>query len=403
MKRHTGVHPYRISDSWKKFLIFYTCFAVFTCFTNTFINTFLMKATGSTEGVMLYNIVLAMVQPFAMVASVYVMRRKTPLFTQRIGILLYAAVFVTLAVTGEQGVRYIMYISAILSVANGFFFTTYSLQLLSYTQDSSRDADYGLQVVLGNVTGLVLPTLSGLLLAVFSDFTGYRILFLIGLTVSVTALYFSTKLSPLKASADQSGLKKALKAVTHSKAALAAMLSSTANGFYDGTMLFFLNMLIYAVVANEALVGISSTCASIAAIVASAIYVRAVRPKLRAKSILLSVGAAMLLTLSLLVSLSPVIMFILNMAISGLHVFFSNPSLTAYYGVAEHEPGLEGLGAEVHTIREFWYGSGRVIGILMTMFCMNFENGSVFAILIILVLQSIPAILMKKMTYQAED
>lgn len=386
-----------ISSAWKKFLWVYACFSVFTLFTGTFINTYLIKATGSSQGVMVFNMLLAAVQPFAMLTAVWLIRRRSALFSQRLGLWLYLIAFVALGVLGEKAVPHIQLISALISAANGFFFTTYALQLLAYATDETRDSCYGLQSVIGGALGILVPSLSGMLLSAFRDFTGYRLLFAAGILITVAAILFSYHLEPVCNITPRSQLRKVLRTIRQDRAVLTAMICSAANGFYAGTMSFFLSMLMYTQSGSEALIGLSATVSSIASILSSVIYTRVVHPGNRGKAILLSVAAVMTATLGLLASTSVAMLFLFNILLGAMSVFFLNPPVTAYLGVIEHTEALAGLGGEVHAIREFWYGGGRVLGVLMTMACAGMKNGTVAVILVILLIQAVPAFLMKRM------
>ena len=391
-----------VPRAWKVFLKVYACFALMTSFSGTFINTYLIRATGSDRNVMIFNIILAVVQPFFMLLAVYLMRLKSAIFSQRIGFGLYAAAFGLLGVMGEGAVKYIQWIAAMLSAANGFFYTTYALQLLDYVDDGSRDASYGLQTALSGVIGIVLPALTGVLLAAFSDFTGYRIIFFAGLTVSLGAVWLSGRLRPLTNVTPKVHIRRALHVLLTEKPARAAMLASMANGFYGGTMSFFLSVLIYSIVANEAVLGFTNTAASIVGILSSMAYARIVRPDNRRKVILVSLGIMLAAALMLMIEVSLVTLIAFNLLLSALGCFFLNPPTTAYVGVVEHLKSLKGLGGEVHALREFWYGSGRVLGILITMALSGMENGAAVVIMIILAVQIVPAILMKHMQVKEE-
>ena len=68
-----------------------------------------------------------------------------------------------------------------------------------------------------------------------------------------------------------------------------------------------------------------------------------------------------------------------------------------------HIRPLAGLGSEVHALREFWYGTGRVLGILTTMLLSDLRNGAIIAIVIILGVQMLPALLMDAMQENASE
>ena len=390
----------RISPAWKSFLKLYFCLAVITNFSGTFINTYLIRATGSSEGVMLFNIVLAAVQPFVMLVSVRLMRSRGALFSQAIGMGFYALAFLVLSILGEGAIPYIQWIAAVLSAANGFFFTTYALQILDYAQDDNRDACYGMQSALGGLIGIILPPLTGILLASFEDFTGYRIIFVLGLIVSVIAVCASLRLQPLTNMSPRVQLGKTLKILLTRKPAHAAMIASMANGFYGGTMSFFLSILIYAIVKNEAVIGVMNTACNIIAILSSMVYSRIVRPSNRTQVILISLGVMLLACVVMLFKVNLVMLIAFNLLLSALSGFFLNPPTTSYFGVVEHLEELKGLGSEVHALREFWYGGGRVLGIIVTMLLSDLQNSVGLILLIILGVQLIPALLMKQMQVQ---
>ena len=387
----------RISSAWKGFLRLYFCFAIASSFSGTFINTYLIRATGSSAGVMVFNIVLAGVQPFVMLAAVRLMRLKGALFSQSIGMGLYAMAFLVLGVLGESAIPYIQWTAAVISAANAFFFTTYALQLLAYTDDGNRDACYGVQNALGGLIGIVLPPLTGILLASFRDFTGYRIIFLLGLVVAAAAAFIALRLEPVSNMSPEVHLGRALRVLLTKKPARAAMLASAANGFYGGTMSFFLNVLIYSIVRNEALIGGMGTATSLIGIAASMLYSRLVRPENRMKSILISLGVMIAATCALMLNVSLAGLIVFQLLLSAVSCFFLNPPTTAYFGVVEQMEELRGLGSEVHALREFWYGGGRVLGILVTILLSDLENGIGLIILIILGVQVIPAFLLKRM------
>ncbi|MGN0764356.1 MAG: hypothetical protein ACI4MK_13245 [Aristaeellaceae bacterium] len=300
------------SEAFGRFLKVYACFAVLIQFQGIFLNTYLIKATGTTQSVMLFNIVLAVIQPFVMLLAVMLIRKTSALFSQRIGLALYAAVFLALCLLGENAVAYIQLIAGVLSAAAGFFYTTYAMQLLGYTTEVNRDACYGIQLALGSLIGLVIPLLTGLMISGFSGFTGYRVLFAVGFSVSLLSLYYSMSLPSFQTAnrQKQPELGRALHILLHNRAARAAMTASAANGFYGGTMSFFLNMLMYAMMESEALIGVSTTVCSIAAIASSAIYARIVHVDNRERSVVISVGIMMAVTVLLALRVTVAMIFV---------------------------------------------------------------------------------------------
>lgn len=397
-------NPFSVPDTWKRFLRMYICFSIFSVFMNNFITTFMLKSTGDdTSMTMLYNIILAAVQPFAMVAAVHLIRKKTALFSQCVGLGLFTCVFLILMVLGENAVRYYYILGAVFACGNGFFFVTYALQLQAYTRDINRDKCYGLQNIVANVIGLCLPILTGLLLKVFTDFTGYTIMFAMGLIASMGSIWFTMHLDPITEISPRPELGKALSVLLHNRYASAAMLTSSANGFYDGIMLFFLPMLMFRINHNESITGFYTAACALAALAASFVYGKAITPSRRTPSVAISLSSMILLTVALAFipesgnAFYIATLFVYGVVLKLLSTFFVTPPLMSYFKVVERLPDLHGLAGEVHTLREFWYGTGRVLGILMAMLLMKLSIPNALIILVVLLVQLIPAFLMKRM------
>ena len=71
-----------LSEDFFRFVRVHGCFYVYTQIQTVFINTFLQKAIGDTNSVMEYNISVYLVQPVAMLLSVFLMHAfKSPLRT----------------------------------------------------------------------------------------------------------------------------------------------------------------------------------------------------------------------------------------------------------------------------------------------------------------------------------
>ena len=87
----------------KKFIQLQVLFNGMGAILTLFINTFLLNAYGSFSGeVLLYNGIMALVQPFAMMSALKVVEQKDALFAQRIGFVFYGTALIVLCVFGER-------------------------------------------------------------------------------------------------------------------------------------------------------------------------------------------------------------------------------------------------------------------------------------------------------------
>lgn len=63
------------------FLVMVTCFSMVQFMLNTFLSTYTLAATGSAENVKVFNIILALGQPFAMIATIVMIRKYSAIRT----------------------------------------------------------------------------------------------------------------------------------------------------------------------------------------------------------------------------------------------------------------------------------------------------------------------------------
>ena len=168
----------RLSPAFYPFLAMSSCFSVITMIHTTFLNTFLMHATGNTRNVMLFNMILAVCQPASMLLAVVVVRRFSAVRSQQLGLLILAATNIYLYVAVENATNHLYWISALQSISNGFYFTTYACQYVSYTTNENRDKAAGIFALVANTLSLAISLGSGLLFRIYPGYAGYKLLFL---------------------------------------------------------------------------------------------------------------------------------------------------------------------------------------------------------------------------------
>lgn len=388
-----------LDPSFLAFLQMQACFSAFLTVMNLFINTFLLKASDNANLVYIYNIILGAVQPFSMVVTVFFLRKTSPLISQRISFLLYGAAFLSMAVLGERAAQYYIPIAVVLSIAAGFYYVTWCLQIVSYTDDSNLYMSTGLINVVSSVISLTLPILTGLVLSFFVDFTGYRILFGFVLVLALLALFFSTRLAPLREfdNSRQVQLKQVAGALLSDRSGRGVMTITVFAGIREGTFSFLITMLIYQFIANEAVIGLNSTLSSICGILSASLYGIFITPKHRGKSVFLAVSVTSLVLALLYLRLDAFTLIAFSLVNSLMSNFLSVPQTNVYYSVLQHLNSIRGKGAEVHTVREFFYGTGRVAGILLLMAMPASTQGYVTAMLVLTLLQFVSGFLVQRL------
>ena len=392
------------------FLRMDTCILSIIFLLSLFINTFILRASGNLTTAIIYNMVTYGSQPLFMVAAVWCVRKLSPGHSQRIGFLFFATLFTFIIIVGERAATDYYILCALLrSAAAGFYYVTYSFQIIEYTTDDNRDAASGINGTISSIIELVFPLLSGLFLASFAgSFTGYRIFFAFLLGITLLAFIFSLHLVPITRAIDpldrNTHLGDAFRGLMTGKVGRSILFMTFFKGIRSGAMTFFVELLIFNVVQNEAISGLNSTVSKIAAILGALLYGLIVTPKLRAKSVTVASTLIIAAAAMLFFRADWIFLIIFSAFNSGLNIFITDPELTLYFTVIESIDEIKGKAGEVHTVNEVFLAAGEVAGIGLTLLASYFFPGSnmaaTAAIVILTASQYFCAVLISSITRQ---
>lgn len=149
-------------------------------------------------------------------------------------------------------------VAAVHGVATGLYWITYSDALLQYSTDDTRDICINFVGIFSGFISLVLPLFSGYLLDVFSDLTGYYILFGACGVMALLAVWLVTRLESEEIDHKKTQFLHVMKKVYTEKMWFFAIHMDFWRGIRDGAFSFFLNVLLFSIVSSEALVGVNT-------------------------------------------------------------------------------------------------------------------------------------------------
>lgn len=355
-----------LGKNFHRFFLTHVGYQVFVSLQTTFMNVLLMRVTGGSDTAMIFNIIATLVAGMALILSVPLAKRTSSTFPLRLGIVMYLLMYVVFFVMFNH-VDTAMPIMAVFSgIGNGCYFYAYNISIGGYLKDGTRDKGLGLLSTGQGIASLAVPFIAGWVISSFEGLTGYLVVFGMGLAVSVATVIISLGLIKLPKDDPYTHYKKALK-ITFTDLPMTGWFFSTFfRGVRLGTMMFFLNLLLYEVAESEFIIGFSNLLSGTLAILGAMVYGRTVTGKSRFKSMYLSTtilaaGALMLR----LPGAVPVILFaMLNSFFGG---FLNNPAGSIFYATVEL-PAHAGYKGEFNGIREMTLSTGKALGIAFTMY-----------------------------------
>ena len=373
----------------RNFILLQTLYNGFVGILTLFINTFIMKAyENSSLEVLFYNLVQAITQPLAMITSFALSRKKSYLFTQRMGFVFYLTAMIVLCVWGE-GVAFLYPLFGILiSFGAGYYFGIYSVQMMSYTTDENRDMVSGATTALCSVISLLLPLFAGYIISVSNEYIGYRIVFAIETVIAFVALFVTTRLAPIQPQEKKISIFTIFKRIVKDRNGRKIMIASGLDNCRSFTVTFYMTMLIYKIVQSEILVSVNSTIGAILGIVGATLYGVIVEKNNRLRMMLYAVLLVLVPCGVMCFSLNVYVLFVFYAVYSLTTMFLSTPVLNTHFKVMEGFEEFSGMGAQIHTVREIFVSTGRVLGILLVL-CLPQTEIGIASLLAVLMLTAI--------------
>lgn len=356
----------RVSKAFLRFFYTHMGFLVFTNLHDVFINTLLFRYTGDSNIVMRFNIYMYTFWGIIFMLSVVLAKKRSPVTCMRLGIICYILMYIAFFACISFLDKCVPVLALFAGAGGGCYWLSNSINIGEYADEESRDVGMGLIGVGGGIVSLCMPFLSGLLISRFEGLTGYLVMFGLALAVAIMTIIVSLSLAPVQMDDTNVYYKEATSLCVFDPIFRDLMLSSAIKGIRDGTMGFFLNILLYEVITSEFVVGVNTLLAGVASVLCSLFYGRLVHGDNRIKWMYWSTHALMIGAL-LLLKLSPVTIIIFSMINAVFRFYLMNPCASVYYSMVQTRPEISKMAYEFHGIKEGVLTFGRVGGIFFAM------------------------------------
>lgn len=161
----------------------------------TFINVFLIRATEGNISLLVARTMIASVMVWvAFVIGSKLLSRISITMLLRLGVLSFAVYFLSIVVLHE----YLEFVLLPLSILDGFggglnWFAT-SLLIAKVISDDEQGRYFGYQQTSASIFGVMTPAIAGFIITLFTDLTGYYVLFGVATGFFLVAIYIAGKI-----------------------------------------------------------------------------------------------------------------------------------------------------------------------------------------------------------------
>lgn len=382
----------KVSKDAKLFVQLHVLFGGLVSVLNLFVNTFLLKAYGSFSAeVLLYNGIMAVAQPVAMMTAMKITTMRDALFAQRLGFVFYGLALTVLCIFGDKVSSLYPLFAVMISFGAGYYYSTYSAQMLTYTSDGTRDMISAVMSLFGATIAVILPLISGFLITVFDAYVGYRITF--GLAALLAgAAWLTTKYLPdLPKHKKEQNIWYVTKVILSDKNGISIMVANGLVNCIGFTLPIFVTLLFYNLVPNELLISVNSTLGSVVGFLAAGVYGYIITSRNRVKAGVIATAVMLLPCAVMLLELNIFAIMLFQVVFMFCWPFVSTPASNVHFRVME-DLGFHGAhGVEVHLLREFFVSLGRILGLVLVWLAPQTNEGAVFVILCMMGMAAIDA------------
>ncbi|SHH81151.1 MFS transporter [Clostridium grantii] len=274
---------------------------------NIFINVFFWNKTNDFKVIVVYNLMHYIFTPITFVLAAYIAKKKNGIWPLRIGLFIYAIFYLLILSMGEKGIGYIYFLGIVYGLACGFYWLAFNTLSFELTSLNNRDTFNGYNGCCAGIAAAIAPITSAFIITSFNGYKGYKIVFLLTLSMFVLLFFMSSILK-----CDYNNSKLNIKEALHPNFKQWEFLKKSIFfwGFRDVIIIFIINILVIETVKSELFLGKLTLMASVITSSSYILVQKIIKPPLRKKAILLGTLGSFFAVLGLTINVSKFMLMI---------------------------------------------------------------------------------------------
>jgi len=154
-------------------------------FSGTFLGVYIWKASKNFSLLGWFTLLSYLCMALTFWTAGSAVKRGRKRLVLQLGIFASAVFYALVLALGHRCIAYIVPLGVLQGFANGLFWVSFNVLYFEVTDAANRDRFNGLAGVIGALAGMLAPWSSGFLISRMAAETGYRIIFIVSLTVFV--------------------------------------------------------------------------------------------------------------------------------------------------------------------------------------------------------------------------
>lgn len=283
----------------------------------------------------------------------------------RLGIAVSGIFYLLVLRLGRDAVHYIWPLGLVLGLAIGFYWLAFNIVFFEITEAGNRDRYNGWMGLLGSLTGIVGPWISGTMISYWQGERGYRIVFILSLCIygAAAALSFGLQKRPRGGRyLWMEPWQELNRRESPWRSAAAALLFQ---GVREGVFSFLIGLLVYIAVQAESKLGQFALITSAVSLISYYLAGRWFKPATRSKGMLAGSLLLVAFSLPLLWKVNYSTLLFMGIGTSLCLPLYMLPLTSTSFDLMGLTEESAGKRTELVVLRELSLMSGRLLGLLV--------------------------------------
>lgn len=382
----------RLTETFRTFALLHFGFLIFNNLQTVFINTLFFRLTGGADTTLQYNLITYLFNPIGTTLAMYFASKKGSTKAMRMGFFTFIFLYGFFLCVMDAAVWFMPAIAFLVSWAGGYYWMGYCIKVPLYTTDENRDVSLSVIGMGTGIVNLIMPTITGGIISACAGIwegglLGYYIMFGLSIGVALVTVYYLKKLPRDEIAHTKVSLLRGFKKTFRTPLMLEAVGAECLKGIREGTLAFYLNILLFELIQSEALIGLNTLLTGLFSIIAYWVLGKRLHPSNRIRYMFGGVSTMLVCTLILFVRMDVTTILLFSVINAFFNNFLLSPGNGIYYTVVQKTCPTNTDSAEFSTVKSFFLDYGRVIGVLLVMLMPKTTYGSVWGLLLLTVLQ----------------
>ncbi|MFS0613875.1 MFS transporter [Lederbergia ruris] len=340
---------------------------------NTFVNVYLWKQSGSYLDLAIYNLAVVVMQPITFLLAGRLAKKIDRVIVLRIGVIFLALFFIAVLFFGEKADDYLVVLGGLLGIGYGFYWLAFNVLTFEITEPETRDFFNGFMGALSSSGGIIGPITAGFIITRFTSNTGYTIIFAISLVLFSAAVVTSFFLKR-RPSSGQYLFVKVFQERKRNKNWKLITNAHLLQGIREGTFVFVISVYLFIATKNELALGTYGMIHAGTAFIMYSIATKFIKKDKR-KKVMITGGVILYAAIFLIFNDPTYIRLLIYGVVIGIaYPLMLVPYSSITYDVIGKSRDAAEMRIEYVVVKELFLNSGRVISIILFIIAINLIN-----------------------------